>query len=296
MKKIAVRIGLGIATCTAIVGVLFYFFLFSNPLEIVDANRLKWIPILIASIGFLVSGRINRSTPLKWFPLLLLPLILFKPFNYVYFPFVLILFIIATLMLLITRANQKRNYQGIGILGVLFIIGFYLFSQPLIIAKPGFGYDEKGEFQNARVIWDFSSKETPKLPSHILFDENKAPFNLVSLKGKVYFISFWASWCLPCMQEKPELEKLKRQFKRRADVEFVDVSFDLNKQTWTDYLLTSNPYGKQLFSNNHQETSRELNFAGLPMHLIVDENGGYKKIRSFDIAKSLILERFCVTD
>jgi hypothetical protein len=32
------------------------------------------------------------------------------------------------------------------------------------------------------------------------------------------------------------------------------------------------------------------------MHLIVDENGGYKKIRSFDIAKSLILERFCVTD
>jgi peroxiredoxin len=36
---------------------------------------------------------------------------------------------------------------------------------------------------------------------------------LSDLKGKVVLINFWATWCSPCREEMPSLERLYRQFK-----------------------------------------------------------------------------------
>jgi thiol-disulfide isomerase/thioredoxin len=36
---------------------------------------------------------------------------------------------------------------------------------------------------------------------------------LSGLKGKVVLINFWTTWCPPCREEMPSLEKLYRHFK-----------------------------------------------------------------------------------
>jgi thiol-disulfide isomerase/thioredoxin len=46
--------------------------------------------------------------------------------------------------------------------------------------------------------------------------------DLASLRGKVVLVNFWATWCLPCLQEMPSLEK----FARTYDVEVLAVSVD----------------------------------------------------------------------
>ena len=55
--------------------------------------------------------------------------------------------------------------------------------------------------------------------------------SLVSLKGKVTIIDFWASWCRPCRIENPNLVRL---YKRMHDkgLEIVGVSLDKNKSSW----------------------------------------------------------------
>ena len=48
---------------------------------------------------------------------------------------------------------------------------------------------------------------------------------LVDLKGKVVFLNFWATWCEPCREEMPSMERLHLAYKDRGLV-VVAVSVD----------------------------------------------------------------------
>jgi len=290
MQKPLTRILIGIAVFVAIMFNLFYFFLFMNPLNIHESNNLKWIPILIISISMYVSGVITKRIAPKWLPLLFIPIVLLKPFNYFYFPFILIILIIAILMIVVSRVKtNKYKYLSLATTSLIFIS--YLFSQPLIFEKKGFGYDKSGLLINATTFWDFSSNDKNKLPDHILRDLKDNEINFNSLKGKTHFIAFWATWCAPCLEVKPELENLKNQLKPNQSIAFVDISFDNNTQIWHQYIQEKNTTGKQLYTENSQLLSRQLGFQGIPIYMIVDSEGYYKSYRSFKVAKNILLKK-----
>ena len=52
--------------------------------------------------------------------------------------------------------------------------------------------------------------------------DGRGTIELASLKGKVVVLNFMASWCVPCGQEAPAIEKLWRQY-RSKDVVIVGV-------------------------------------------------------------------------
>ncbi len=41
---------------------------------------------------------------------------------------------------------------------------------------------------------------------------------LASLRGKVVVLNFWASWCVPCKQEAPEVERVWKRFRSEGVV------------------------------------------------------------------------------
>ena len=55
-----------------------------------------------------------------------------------------------------------------------------------------------------------------RLPSFALPDLRGRTFRSSQLRGKVVFLDVWASWCEPCREEFPVLNRLQRQY-RRAD-------------------------------------------------------------------------------
>lgn len=51
------------------------------------------------------------------------------------------------------------------------------------------------------------------------------PTTLSSLKGKVVVLSFWATWCGPCKEEMPHLDKMYKELKDRGLV-VLSISAD----------------------------------------------------------------------
>jgi thiol-disulfide isomerase/thioredoxin len=71
--------------------------------------------------------------------------------------------------------------------------------------------------------WD--SKNTA-LPEFDLTDLEGRKWTLANLKGKVAFINFWATWCGPCREELPYVQKLREQLKDRKDVIVLTLNTD----------------------------------------------------------------------
>ncbi len=58
--------------------------------------------------------------------------------------------------------------------------------------------------------------------------EGKGDLSLASLRGKTVVLNFFASWCHPCKQEAPALERVWRDYRSRG---VVVVGIDTNDAT-----------------------------------------------------------------
>lgn len=84
--------------------------------------------------------------------------------------------------------------------------------------------DSKTKPETAEVAtWD--TKNTP-LAEFDLMDLEGRKWSLADLKGKVAFINFWATWCGPCREELPYVQKLRAQMKDRKDVVILTLNID----------------------------------------------------------------------
>lgn len=53
-----------------------------------------------------------------------------------------------------------------------------------------------------------------------------------AVKGKkVYLIDFWASWCMPCRKEIPNLKAIYEKFNKKG-LEIISLSIDKNPKAW----------------------------------------------------------------
>jgi thiol-disulfide isomerase/thioredoxin len=66
-----------------------------------------------------------------------------------------------------------------------------------------------------------------------LRDIHGNPSKLADHEGKVLFIDFWATWCLPCLAQAPRVKELSEKFTR---VEFIAISIDQEEARWKSKL------------------------------------------------------------
>jgi thiol-disulfide isomerase/thioredoxin len=60
-------------------------------------------------------------------------------------------------------------------------------------------------------------------------DESSYPKMVASQKGKVVLVNFWATWCVPCRAEMPQLVKMQERLKAKGFT-LVTISADEPEQ------------------------------------------------------------------
>ncbi len=56
-------------------------------------------------------------------------------------------------------------------------------------------------------------KENSPTPDFSLPTPDGKKISLKDFRGKIVFLNFWASWCVPCREEMPAMDRLYQEFK-----------------------------------------------------------------------------------
>ena len=73
-----------------------------------------------------------------------------------------------------------------------------------------------------------------KFPSDpIIIDRQGSKTTLAAaIEGKVAYIDFWATWCVPCCREIPFMEELTKRFAGDDRIVFISISIDDDTDAW----------------------------------------------------------------
>lgn len=102
-----------------------------------------------------------------------------------------------------------------------------------------------------------------------LFDGGE--LTLSELRGKVVVVNIWASWCIPCRDEAPFLERAWRRFRDR-DVIFIGIAYldtDKESRAFIQEFDITYPNGPDIGT----QIARQYRITGVPETFFVAKDG-----------------------
>jgi thiol-disulfide isomerase/thioredoxin len=99
-----------------------------------------------------------------------------------------------------------------------------------------------------------------------------------SLKGKVVFVDFWASWCNPCKESFPVLNELMKKYSSRGFV-IIGVNLDETKADM-EHFLKDEPASFTVVRDASETVAKKLGIRTFPSSFILDADGKVRFIHS----------------
>jgi len=113
---------------------------------------------------------------------------------------------------------------------------------------------------------------------------------IIENPGKLLYIDFWASWCVPCIGEIPyALGHIQKQDSLATKMKYIFISIDKNKKDWLkavgEYKLSSVQSNYIIDGNSERLLKNELSLNTIPRYIIISPTGlitGYDAFRPSD--------------
>ena len=111
--------------------------------------------------------------------------------------------------------------------------------------------------------------------SFVSFDDSTVTITDHSLRGQTYLLDFWGTWCAPCIEEIPALERTYELFKDSGfeilSVAFLDDRVDIEQFRKERYPM---PWLHTRVSREEDRSIRELfEITSFPRPILVSEDG-----------------------
>lgn len=115
-------------------------------------------------------------------------------------------------------------------------------------------------------------------PDFTFKNEKGKLFHLSDLRGKLLFVDIWGTWCVPCIEEIPYLNKLQEKYKKNKNVHIMSIACDKEsaRPKWLAFLKKH----KEMNWAQYQVTTEgnkildDVYFVyGIPRFMIIDKDG-----------------------
>jgi len=150
---------------------------------------------------------------------------------------------------------MKTRTVLLAAIAVVAIVVAFLFTTNLKPSEGAAGIPELGAEKNLAV-----------------FDRDGKKTDLSRLKGKIVLVHFWATWCPPCVDEIPELQRFWERYRNNASVGLYSVSVDDNWEA-IDTFQKQHPFDFPLYRDPESKTAHKFGTTKFPETYIADRKG-----------------------
>lgn len=95
------------------------------------------------------------------------------------------------------------------------------------------------------------------------------------MKGKIVVLDFWATWCVPCMEEMPYFQNVYEKYKDNPGVMFMVVNTGSNNtiKDAVGWAEKNTKYTFPIYFNNDKNIAEKVGFNVIPTIAVLDEKG-----------------------
>jgi len=113
-----------------------------------------------------------------------------------------------------------------------------------------------------------------RAPDFYLSDMNGKFHTLKEFQGELVFLSFWATWCSPCLKTIPQKNTLIGEY-RNKPIKFINISFDKEKEIWEKSVKDHSISGLNLIciGNWVDILKTKYYIQGIPRYILINKDG-----------------------
>ena len=116
-------------------------------------------------------------------------------------------------------------------------------------------------------------KNLIKYDDLVFLDQKKNKLSLENFRGRLILLNFWATWCAPCKEEMPSLDKLQIN-KNLSNLEIFPINMgndsEEKSQIFFDDLKIKN---LKFYYDNPNTLAKKLILRGLPTSILLNKDG-----------------------
>lgn len=182
---------------------------------------------------------------------------------------------------------ERRNYVILILIGVA-IIGTMIYTLVLSDQQQGQSTYQKALCEGTVGIQPGNC--APNFTVKSLTGEAK---ELYQTNEKPTYINFWATWCGPCQNEMPMIQKMYQKYK--DDINFVVINATMSDDLEdvrgfiVDYKLTMPIYLDQP-KQGEKEITSQYKLRGVPTQVLIDADGKILHYRPGEITEQEFLQ------
>lgn len=146
-------------------------------------------------------------------------------------------------------------------------------------------------------------REIPRpVPDFSTRDLDGRPRDWSLLRGKLYLVDFWATWCMPCRDTLPQLQQVQEKFSKEGDFSVLGIAVERTQSGAARASLFAEKLGVTypLFSDfGSGEARKAFGVAAIPDLYLVDAKGDIVERwlgsdTDFDEVEAAIAERLAL--